>query len=338
VPAHSPAWVADRLGPPDAVLTLTEVPDPTPAPGEVVVSVEAAGVNFADGLLCEGRYQHRAEPPLTPGIECVGVVVAHGAEVDSDAHPHLRPGTRVVGSTVPGRGAWAHFAVARPGDLLPLRPDVDATVAAAAHVVFQTAWVALLHRARLRPGETVVVQGAGGATGGAAVQVARSVGARVVAAVSGPGKVAAARTAGPDVVVDTSVDDLAAVVTELTAGRGADVVYDPVGGATLESGRRLLGFEGRLLVIGFASGGEPPTLPANRLLVRNHDAVGVAWPAYRDHRPDLVVTAQAAIDDGLADGTFRPVIAGVRPLGEALAALDDLRSGNTAGKWVLTVG
>lgn len=334
------AWVADTLGAPEDVLGIRELPIPRPGPGEVLVAVEAAGVNFADGLLCEGRYQHPAVPPLTPGIEFAGTVVTSVPDAPSSTpsdDPELTPGSRVVGSTIPGIGAWAGYALARPEDLFPLDPAIPATTAAASHVVFQTAWIGLHHRARLVPGETVVVQAAGGATGGAAVQVARAGGARTVAMVSRPDKVGAALAAGPDVVIDTSVDDAHAVVMDLTGGAGADIVYDPVGAATLDASRRMLGFEGRLLVIGFASGGDPPTLAANRLLVRNHTVIGMAWPAYRSARRDLVVDAQQAIDHLLLNGTITPVIAGVRPLSDALDALGALRSGVTPGKWVLEV-
>ncbi len=161
-------WQADRLGDPTEVLTLGTGPVPAPGPGETLVAVRASGVNFADGLVCEGTYQHPADPPLTPGIEVAGVVV--GGELP----PGCRPGDRVVGTTVPGHGGWAQYALARPAHLFPVADPVDDVTAAASHVVFQTAWVALAQRARLQPGEVVVVQGAGGATGGAAVQVARA--------------------------------------------------------------------------------------------------------------------------------------------------------------------
>jgi NADPH2:quinone reductase len=322
-------WQADRLGDPTEVLTLGTGPVPAPGPGETLVAVRASGVNFADGLVCEGTYQHPADPPLTPGIEVAGVVV--GGELP----PGCRPGDRVVGTTVPGHGGWAQYALARPAHLFPVADPVDDVTAAASHVVFQTAWVALAQRARLQPGEVVVVQGAGGATGGAAVQVARALGARVIAVAGGAAKTTAAAAAGADVVIDHRSADVVAAVLDATDGGGAQVAYDPVGAATLEASRRSLGTGGRLVVVGFASGGPPPQLAANKLLVRNHDVIGVAWPAWRDHDPAGVAAAQRAIDTHLAERTFVPQLAGVRPLDEAVDALTDLRAGTTVGKWVV---
>jgi NADPH:quinone reductase len=294
------------------------------------VRVTAAGVNFADGLACEGTYQDAAPPPFTPGIDVAGVVV--GGDHPSGLTAH----SRVVGTTLAPHGSWGGFAVATTSDLHPVPDDVDDVTAVAAHVVFQTAWIGLHHRAHIRSGDTVVVQAAAGSTGSAAVQVARAAGARVVAVAGGPDKVATAMAAGADVGLDHRSDDIVAAVRALTGGAGADIAYDPVGGSTLETSRRCLGFDGRLLIVGFASGGPPPTLAANHLLVRNLTAIGVAWPAYRAQRPDLVADAQRSINQALADGTFTPLVAGVRPMAEAAEALAGLRSGTTVGKWVLT--
>jgi len=312
------------------VLELGEHPVSQAGPGHTVVKVAAAGVNFADGLSCEGVYQDGVDPPFTPGIDVVGTVV------DGGHPPGLGPSRRVVGTTLAPHGSWAHYALARTTDLYPVSDAIDDVTAVAAHVVFQTAWIALHHRARIKPGDTVVVQAAAGSTGSAAVQVARAAGARVIAVAGGPDKVAAAVAAGATIGLDHRTDDVVASVRHLTDGKGADIAYDPVGAATLDTSRRCLGFDGRLLVVGFASGGTPPSLAANHLLVRNLDAIGVAWPAYRTQRPDLVASAQTHIDAGLASGGFTPLVAGVRPLVEAAEALADLRRGTTVGKWVLT--
>ena len=318
---HQTAWIVNEFGDPAEVLTHATTDVPTPRDGQTLVEVRTSGVNFADGLVCEGTYQHQPSPPLVPGIEVVGVIAGTSQ--------------RVVGTTVGGHGAWAQFALAREADLFPISDEVDDATAAASHVVFQTAWIALHHRARLSAGDTVVVQAAAGATGSAALQVALDAGATVVGVAGGPDKVAAIRAAGAHLALDHRSDDVVAAVRDLTGGRGADITYDPVGSATLETSRRCLSFEGRLLVMGFASGGPAPTVAANHLLVRNLDVVGVAWPAYRDHRPDLVADAQRSIDTRLADGRFAPLVAGVRPMSEACDALGDLRSGTTVGKWVL---
>jgi NADPH2:quinone reductase len=330
LPDSQSRWWVDRHGPPDEVLQLSTGPVPRPGPGQTLIRVAAAGVNFADGLSCEGTYQDGGIPPFTPGIDIAGTVV------DGDAPALVGSGGRVVGTTATPHGSWSTYALANARDLYPVNDAIDDVTAVAAHIVFQTAWIALHHRARIAVGDTVVVQAAAGATGSAAVQVACAAGARVIAVAGGPDKVAAAVAAGAEVGLDHRTDDVVGAVRDLTAGAGADIAYDPVGAATLEISRRCLAFEGRLLVVGFASGGPPPTLAANHLLVRNLDAIGIAWPDYRARRPDLVADAQRHIDAGLASAAFTPLVAGVRPMTEASQALADLRRGTTVGKWVLT--
>jgi NADPH2:quinone reductase len=329
-PDTHPAWLVARNGPAAEVLEFTTMPVPEPGPGQVQVAVGAAGVNFADALACDGTYQDAVPPPFTPGIDMAGTVTATGDGAT------VAVGTRVVGAAAAPHGSWGHVAVANASDVFAIGDRVSDVTAVAAHVVFQTAWVALHHRAGVKPGDTVVVQAAAGATGSAAVQVAAAAGATVIAVAGGADKVAAAMAAGAHHGLDHQRDDVVAAVAEITGGAGADIAYDPVGAATLETSRRVLGFEGRLVVIGFASGGPAPQLAANHLLVRNHDVIAVAWPAYRRHRRDVVATAQAAIDAGLADGSLSPLVAGVRPLAEAAGALAELQAGTTVGKWVLT--
>jgi NADPH:quinone reductase len=326
-------WLATGAGEPGQVLEFSDGPLPRPGPGQTLIDVAAAGVNFADGLCCRGTYQDRVAPPFTPGLEVAGRVVGGALPAG------IAIGERVVGTTALPAGGWARFALARAQDLFAVSDDVSDAVAAASHIVFQTAWLALRHRARLRSGEVVVVQAAGGSTGSACVQVARSSGADLVVAIAGGrAKCDAALAAGAHVALDyraldADAGDIVAQVKALTAGRGADVVVDPVG-STLENSRRMLAFEGRLVVLGFA-GGDMPGIRPNHLLVRNLDAIGVAWPAYKHHRPDLVAEAQRGIDALLSSGAATPVIAGVRPMAEAADALADLEGGRTVGKWVL---
>lgn len=327
---QQPQWVASRHGDPADVLEFTTGPVPQPGPGQALVEVRAAGVNFADGLQCEGTYQHPAEPPFTPGLEVAGVVVG------GDPPAGCGIGDPIVGTTTAPWGSWAHYAIVSTADAYPAGPHPDFVAHAASHIVFQTAHVALVHRAQLHVGDTVVVQGAGGATGSAAVQVAATRGANVIAVAGGADKCSAAVRCGASVALDHRTDDVVASVLELTDGKGADVAYDPVGAATLATSRKCLGFGGRLVVVGFASGGEPPMIAANHVLVRNLDVIGVAWPAWRTHAPGVVTDVQNHINTCLADGTYQPLVAGVRPLDDAAAALADLRAGVTIGKWVLT--
>jgi NADPH:quinone reductase len=322
-------WLAHATGAPREVLDFGEGPVPVPAENHVLIEVAAAGVNFADGLCCRGTYQDGVAPPFTPGLEVAGRLVG------GDLPDGLHLGDRVVGTTALPAGGWAGFALARTQDVFAISDAISDVTAAASHIVFQTAWVALHHRARMLPGEAVVVQAAGGATGSACVQVARAAGAGpVIAIAGGAAKCDAARQAGADVALDYRSCDVVAEVRALTGGEGAGVVVDPVG-STLGDSRRMLAFEGRLVVLGFA-GGDAPGLKPNHLLVRNVDVLGVAWPAYKRQRPDLVATAQRAVDDLLATGGAAPVIAGVRPLSEAVEALAALEAGTTVGKWVLT--
>lgn len=322
------AWRIPRHGEPLEVLTLEDVPDPTPGPTEVVVEVAACALNFADALLCRGTYQVRPDPPFTPGLEVVGVVREVGADADAV------PGTRVLVAPRLPAGGLAERCVARAADLLDLPDDVDDATGVALYTSYQTAWIGLHHRAHLRPGEVLLVQAGAGGTGSAAVQVGVAAGARVIATAGGEEKVARCREMGADAVVDHRREDVVSRVRELTGGRGADVVFDPVGGPTFEVSRRVAAFEGRVLVVGFASG-EVPAIPANHVLVKNYDVIGLQWPAYRDERPDLVRRAHKGLLDLLARGRVTPLVTEVLPLEAAADGIDRLARGRTTGKLVV---
>ena len=306
-------------GAPLDVLAVEDVPAPVPGPGQVAIDVAACGLNFADTLLCQGTYQQRPPLPFTPGLEVAG------RRVDT--------GERVVALPALPDGGLAERCVAAVVDTWPIPDDVDDVTAAATPITYGTAWVGLFHRGGLRPGDTVLVHAAAGGTGSAAVQLAAAAGARVLATAGGAAKVDLARQLGADIAWDSRADgfDLVAAVRDVTDGRGVDVVFDPVGGDLFDTSRRVVAFEGRYLVIGFA-GGRIPEAPANHVLVKNYSVVGVHWGLYRSERPDVLAAAQAAI---LAAGV-QPLIGAVRPLAEAAAALDDLAAGRTTGKTVVT--
>ncbi|TPX03773.1 NADPH:quinone oxidoreductase family protein, partial [Schumannella luteola] len=273
----SRAWQATGYGEPGEVLALVERDVPDPGPGEIRIRVAAIALNFPDVLLCRGRYQVRPEPPFVPGVECCGTVTAVGADVVGVA-----VGDRVVGTMI---GVMAEEAVLPAGSVFPAPPELTDAEAAALTVGYQTAWVGLHHRANLQSGETVLVTAAAGGVGSAAVQLAAAAGARVIGVVGSAAKGELARRLGAEVVIDRSTEDILARVREETGGRGADVVFDPVGGDTYAAAQRATAFEGRLLIVGFA-GGDVQQIPANLLLVKNISAVGVYWGLYLERGSD----------------------------------------------------
>ena len=330
-PAPMRAWQLPRLGDPWDELRAVELEPPEPGPGEVRIEVEAADVNFADVLQCQGVYQVAATAPFVPGMGGAGRIVARGPGVE------LEPGQRVVGSTAVGHGAYATQAIL-PVDGCTVVPDgIDPVTAAGMHVTHGTAWFALHRRGRLQPGETVLVLAAAGGVGSAAVQLAKAAGCWVLAAAGGPEKAAACRAIGADEVIDYDGEDLRERVLELTSGRGVDVVYDPVGGDYFDVARRLLAWEGRLLVVGFASG-RIPDAPANHVLVKNYSIVGVHMGGYRVADPAPFEDCYRELYALLADGRIDPWIARRVGFDELPEALRDLAERRTMGRLVLVPG
>jgi len=318
--------VCQQWGPPEG-LELVEEADPTPGPGQVLVEVAAAGVNFVDALFVAGTYQIKVPPPFTPGSELAGVVMAVGEGVDGVA-----VGDRVLSSL--GLGAWATHVVVAAEALTPVPERLDLAVAAALVQSYCTAWFALTRRAPVAAGESVLVLGAAGGVGLATIDVARSLGARVIAAASSPEKLADATAMGAEATIAYESEDLKARARELGGG-GVDVVVDPVGGPHTERALRALGVGGRLLVVGFAAGAIP-SLPANQVLLNNRSVVGIDWGAWAMRNG----AAQAALLDevlaAVADGRLHPSPPTARPLAEAGAVLRDLLDRRLRGKAVLT--
>lgn len=324
------AWRVHDHGEPDAVLGLEDVPAPVPGAGEAVVQVAAAALNFADVLLCRGGYQERPPLPFTPGIEVSGRVAATGPGVDPS-----RVGTRVLVYLQQG-GGFAEQVLAPESTLLPIPDSLDDVDAAALSIAYQTAYVALHRRARLRPGETLLVHAGAGGTGSAAIELGRAAGARVLATAGGPEKVARCRSLGAEVAIDSRADDFVQVVNDVTDGRGADVVFDPVGGDTFDRSRRCIAFEGRILVIGFA-GGRVADAPTNHLLVKNYSVVGVHWGLYARREPSVVRETHERLLALHADGAVAPRATRVVALDDVPAALTALARGETIGKTVVSL-
>jgi NADPH2:quinone reductase len=340
-----PAWRAGALGEPADVLAVAQVPVPTPGPGQVLVEVRAAALNFPDVLMCRGQYQERPPLPFTPGIELCGVVSAFGEGSDravadravadravaDRAVGELAVGDRVIGPVALPHGALARYAVANAVDLFPAPAALDDAAAAALHIAYQTAWFALHRRAGLRVGEWLLVNAAAGGVGSAAVQLGKAAGARVIGVVGGPQKVAYAEQAGADFVLDRSADDVVARVKALTDGRGVDVVFDPVGGDSFTAATKVIAFEGRIVVIGFA-GGTIPQAATNHLLVKNYGVLGLHWGLYRSKDPDLVRLAHDELTGLVAAGIVRPLIGEQVEFGNAAEALTRLSCGLTVGR------
>ena len=307
-------------------LSPADIPEPR-AKDLVLVEVHTAGVSYADTLAARGRYQLRVEPPFVPGTEIAGRVRF------APAGCGFRPGDRVAAFV--RWGAWAELAAAEPLYTFRLPDRLGYEEAAALALNYRTSYFALLWRGNLRAGETVLVHGAAGGVGSAAVQIAKSAGARVLASASGEEKRAAAALAGAERVFEIR-DDWLEAVREFTRAKGVDVVFDPVGGELFDDSVRALAPGGRLLVVGFA-GGSIPTVAVNRLLLRNASVVGVAFPEYATHHPTMPARVAEAILGMHAKGDLRPLIGRRYPLERGAEALRDLEARRAVGKLVLAV-
>lgn len=313
-----------------ANLTVDEVPTPVPGPGQVLVAVHAVGINFADGLMVLGQYQEKPPVPFTPGLEAAGVVEACGEGVT-----RVRPGDRVI--ALVDTGAYAEAVVAPEDRLFPVPDGMDLETAAAFAVVYGTSHVALDRRARLQPGETLLVHGAAGGVGLTAVEIGHAMGATVIASASSPEKLARAALHGADHLIDYTHEDLRERVRTITGGRGADVIYDPVGGDVFDASLRCVGWEGRILVVGFASG-RIPQAPANILLVKNASVIGIFWGAYRQRDPEVVRDSLSVLFGWYSEGKLKPHISHRLDLADAVRGIGLLRGRQSTGKVVLTTG
>ena len=309
-----------------------EVPDPVPGPGQIAVDVHAAGLNFGDALMVEGSYQEKPALPFAPGMEVAGVVRALGPRVD-----HFAVGDRVL--AMPGHGGYAEMAVAEATAAARIPDAMPFETAAGFAVTYCTAHGALVWRGRLRSGELLMVHAAAGGVGLATVEVGKALGAEVIATAGGPEKLAIAADHGADHLIDYTAEDVRARVKDIAEARsqrGADVIFDPVGGDVFDVSLRSINFEGRIVVIGFA-GGRVPQAPANIVLVKNIDIVGFVWGAYRRQFPDRL---QQQLDELFAmygAGQLRPHVSHVLPLDQAAAALHILTGRKSSGKVVLKV-
>ncbi|MER6266994.1 NADPH:quinone oxidoreductase family protein [Streptomyces sp900105755] len=310
------AWQVHENGEPSEVMRLQEVERPTPGDGQVLLRVRAANINFPDVLMCRGHYQVRPPLPFTPGVEICG---------------ETEDGRRVIANPALPHGGFAEYAVADAAALLPAPEALDDAEAAALHIGYQTGWFGLHRRAALQAGETLLVHAAAGGVGSAAVQLGKAAGARVIGVVGGADKAAVAREQGCDVVVDRRAEDVVAAVKEATGGRGADVIYDPVGGDAYTQSTKVVAFEGRIVVVGFASGTIPsPAL--NHALVKNYSIQGLHWGLYATKNPRLILECHRQLTELAAKGAIKPLVSERVPLSEAAAAVQRVGDGVTTGR------
>ena len=320
------ALLCREYGPIDR-LRVEEVPSPRPAPGEVVVEVKASSLNFPDALLVQGLYQVKPPLPFSPGLEVAGIVKEAGAGVRE-----AKPGDRVIGS--PGHGGFAQECLVPADRLMPLPAGMDFEMASAFLLTYCTSIHALQDCGHLQPGETLVVLGAAGGVGTSAIEIGKAMGARVIAAASSEEKLAFCRKLGADEGIDTSKADLRQRILDLTGGKGADMIYDPVGGALTEAALRATAWRGRFLVIGFASG-NIPSVKLNLALLKERQILGVYWGDWTKHDPAGQRRNVERLSGWFGEGKIRPAISERVSLEQAPAAMQRMLERKVMGKVVV---
>jgi NADPH2:quinone reductase len=322
------AVVCEELGPPEK-LVVRDMPTPEPGKGEVRIRVQAVGVNFPDALIVQGLYQFKPPLPFSPGGEAAGIVDAVGEGVTA-----VKPGDRVIAMT--GHGAMAEHLIAPAARVIPMADAMPFDVGAGFTMTYGTSHHALKQRARLQPGETVLVLGAAGGVGLTAVELAKVMGARVVAAASSDDKLALCRDYGADETINYSTEDLREGIKRATGGKGPDVIYDPVGDKYAEPAFRSIGWNGRYLVIGFAAG-EIPKLPLNLPLIKGASIVGVFWGAFTAQEPQVHQDNMRELLTWYGEGKLRPHVSERFSLDEGAKAIRWMMDRKAKGKVVLTV-
>ncbi|MCS6766339.1 MAG: NADPH:quinone oxidoreductase family protein [Candidatus Protistobacter heckmanni] len=320
------AALCKAWGPPDS-LVIEELPDLVPGPGEVVIDVKAAGVNFPDVLIIQNKYQFKPELPFAPGSELAGTVNAVGEGVT-----HLKAGDRVIGYV--GQGAFASQAKVPAKMVMPMPPGLDFDTAAAITLIYGTSHHAVVDRGALKAGETMLVLGAAGGVGLAAIEIGKALGARVIAAASTDEKLAVCKEHGADALINYSTQDLREAIKAATDGKGPDVIYDPVGGVYAEPAFRSIGWRGRYLVVGFANG-EIPKMPLNLALLKSASLVGVFWGEFARREPKANLAGMMQVMGWMAEGKVRPHISGRYPLADTARALNDMAARKVTGKIVI---
>lgn len=320
------ALICEAYGPIDT-LVVTDVLSPLPGPRQVLIEVRAAAVNFPDALMVQGLYQVKPPLPFTPGAEIAGIVKSVGDEVK-----HFRAGDRVI--ALVSTGGFAQECLAEVTRVMPLPANMDFETGAALVLTYATSLHALKDCGHLQAGETLVVLGAAGGVGVSAIEIGKAMGARVIAAASTDDKLELCKKVGADETVNYTTENLKDRINELTGGKGADVVYDPVGGPYSEPALRALAWRGRLLVIGFAAG-EIPKIPLNLALLKERSIVGVYWGDSTKHDPGGHIANLQQLNEWFATGVIRPVVSETFPLAAAQEAIAKIANRQVKGKIVV---
>ena len=322
------AVLCKTYGPPES-LVLEDVEPLKPGRGQVVIGVKACGVNFPDTLIIQGKYQFKPPMPFSPGSEVAGVVKEIGAGIE-----HVKVGDLVIAFT--GHGGFAEEVLAEAAQLIPMPKGMNFAIASAFVLTYGTSHYALKDRAQLKPGETLLVLGAAGGVGLAAVEIGKVMGARVIAAASSDEKLAVCKQHGADEVINYSSEDLRERLKELTSGEGVDVVYDPLGGNYSETALRGMAWGGRFLVIGFTTG-EIPRIPLNLTLLKGCSIVGVFWGSFTARDPKRSQEHLQELLTWFETGKIKPLISATYPLSRAANALNDMMNRKVQGKVVLLI-
>ncbi|MQA63186.1 MAG: zinc-binding dehydrogenase [Actinophytocola sp.] len=320
------AWQVSELGEPRDVLRLVDIAEPEPAAGQLAVRVLGAAANFPDVLMCRGEYQVKPPLPFTPGVELCGEVVATGEGVTN-----IATGDRVLGGGSLPHGGFADYALMAAESTFAAPDSLSDAEASAFYIGYQTGWFGLHRRAQLRAGETLLVHAAAGGVGSAAIQLGKAAGARVIGVVGGEAKAEVARALGADIVIDRRREDFVAVVKEATGGRGADVIYDPVGGEVYQRSTKCIAFEGRILVVGFA-GGQIQSAALNHALVKNYSILGLHWGLYAARDPESIPACHKALTEMAAAGSIKPMVSERLSLEQVADGVQRLADGATVGR------
>ncbi|MBL8379369.1 MAG: NADPH:quinone oxidoreductase family protein [Burkholderiales bacterium] len=320
------AVLCKQFGPPDT-LVLEDIASPVAAKGEVVIDIKAASVNFPDVLIIENKYQFKPPLPFAPGSEVAGVIKEVGEGV-----VHLKPGMPVV--ALLGHGAFAEEVAVGADKVVPLPAGVDMAIAAAMGLTYATSHHALIDRGQLKAGETLLVLGAAGGVGIAAIEIAKIIGARVIAAASSAEKLAVCKAHGADELINYASEDMRERLKVLTGGKGVDVIYDPVGGGYSEPALRSIAWRGRFLVVGFANG-EIPKIPLNLTLLKGCAIVGVFWGDFARREPKPNYEMMKELFTWLGEGRIKPHISARYPLAKTAAALNAMAARQVTGKVVI---
>ena len=322
------AWTVTRIADPQEALELAEKPKPETGAGEVLVKVQAAALNFFDILQCQGKYQEKPPLPFTPGAEIAGTIEAVGEGVN------LKTGQRVLATPLLPNGGLAEWACVKEEGIFPIPDSLSYPEAAAMFITYQTAYFALHRTARLQPGEVLLVHAGSGGVGSAAIQLGKAAGATVIATAGSDEKTEICKQLGADRVINYRTEDFVSIVKEVTNGKGANVIFDPVGGDTFDRSRKCIAFEGRLLVIGFA-GGRIADAPTNHALIKNYSIVGVHFGLFRNLMPAEVMKAHQELMALFEQGAIRPLVYEELPFEKVPDALDLLGERKTYGKLVV---